>query len=213
MTGRLRIGTDRGECRRHMPVLLRAVETGLGARGAAAIAEIARTAGAAAAGHLEHCGACRSRTTEAALTLIRIQRWADEAAGQEAPPDAWLRLRSRLEASRRRARETAWRARLNVAGLITSTLLLVVIVGPTTMSGTAPGSWSPTEPSGSSTDDQFSWSIELRYVRQAQEATVSHAAAIGLGGAPAQRLIPDGIRPGAKEVSPVQSSGLDRDVS
>src|SRR3990172_1378592 len=147
MTDRKRSGTGRGACRRYLPVLLGAVEELVAMSGAAAIGRVGQAAGPDAADHLERCSECRAIAADTALALIRIQRWARVAAHEESSADAWVRLRSRVEASRLHLRETAWRARTSLAGLITSTLLVGVIVGRMAMSGTTPPSLPPPVPS------------------------------------------------------------------
>lgn len=190
-----------GECKRHLPAVL------------AAVAGVAEGAGPAAADHLERCRTCRAEAGEMALALIRIRRWARESARAEAPDDGWLRLRARLESSRRRAREAAWRARANLAGMMTATLLVAVVVGPLSVSGSAHG-WSPArEPSGPSDRDPFVGAIELAYVQRVRLAVVGRQTSIG-GTAPVgQPMWPDGIRPGMKEVTPTTSTVRTRDVS
>jgi hypothetical protein len=213
MTVRQRSGTGRGECRRHLPVLLGVVEDLAAISGAAAIGRVGQAAGPDAADHLDRCPECRSSVADTALALIRLQRWATDSDRAKSPADAWLRLRSRVEASRRQARETAWRARASLAGLITSTLLVGVIVGRMAIPGTTPGFLPAGEPVGPSIRAQFVLPVEMRYIRQAQQATTSQPASAHDGLSSGQRLIPDGTRPGPKEVSPSQPATPGRGVS
>jgi hypothetical protein len=194
-------------------VLLGVVEELVAMSGAAAIGRVGQAAGSDAAGHLERCSECRAIAADTALALIRIQRWARVAAHEESSADAWVRLRSRVEASRRHLRETAWRARASLAGLITSTLLVGVIVGRMAMSGTTPGFLPAGEPVGPWGHGQFVLAVEMRYIQQAQQANVSQPASIRDGMSSGQRLIPDGTRPGLKEVRPSQPTTPGRGVS
>lgn len=213
MTIRQRSGTGRGECRRYLPVLLGVVEDLVAMSGAAAIARVGQAAGPDAADHLERCSECRAITADTALALVRIQRWARVAAHEESPADAWVRLRSRVEASRRHLRDTAWRARASLAGLITSTLLVAVIVGRMAIPGTTPGFLPAGEPVGPSIRGQFVLPVEMRYIQQAQQVATSQPASTRDGLSSGQRLIPDGTGPGPKEVSPSQPATPGRGVS
>mgnify|MGYP001609232122 CR=1 FL=1 len=213
MTIRQRSGTGLGECRRYRPVLLGVVEELVAMSGAAAIGRVGQAAGPDAADHLERCSECRAIAADTALALIRIQRWARVSAREESSGDAWVRLRSRVEASRRQLRETAWRARASLAGLITSILLVGVIVGRVAISGTTPGFLPAGEPVGPSIRAQFVLPVEMRYIRQSQQATTSQPASAHDGLSSGQRLIPDGTGPAPKEVSPSQPATPGRSVS
>jgi hypothetical protein len=194
-------------------MLLGAVEALVAESGAAAIGQVTPAAGPAASDHLERCSECRAIAADTALALIRIQRWARVAVHEDLPADAWVRLRSRVEASRRHLRETAWRARASLAGLITSTLLVGVIVGRMAISGTAPGFMPAGEPTGPSTRIQFVLPVEMRYIQQARQATISQPAPTRDRAWSGQRLIPDGTKPGSKEVHPSQPTTPGRGVS
>jgi hypothetical protein len=213
MTIRQRSGTGRAECRRYLPVLLDVVEELVAMSGAAAIGRVGLTAGPDADDHLERCPECRAIAADTALALIRIQRWARVSAHEESSADAWVQLRSRVEASREQLRETAWRARASLAGLITSTLLVGVIVGRMAISGTTPGFLPAGEPVGPSIRGQFVLPVEMRYIRQSQQATAVRSAPTSDGVSPGQRQIPDGTGPGMKEVSPPQPASPVRVVS
>jgi hypothetical protein len=213
MTIRQRSGTGRAECRRYLPVLLDVVEELVAMSGAAAIGRVGLTAGPDADDHLERCPECRAIATDTALALIRIQRWARVSAHEESSADAWVQLRSRVEASRQQLRETAWRGRASLAGLITSTLLVGVIVGRMAISGTTPGFLPAGEPVGPSIRGQFVLPVEMRYIRQSQQATAVRSAPTSDGVSSGQRQIPDGTGPGMKEVSPPQPASPVRVVS
>lgn len=213
MTVRRGSGTGRGECRRYRLVLLGIVEDLVAISGPAAVGRVGQAAGPESADHLERCSECRAEVADTALALIRLERWVGDSQHAKSSTDAWLRLRSRIEASRRRARETAWRARASLAGLITSTLLVGVIVGRMAISGTAPGFLPAGEPVGPSIRGQFVLPVEMRYIRQAQQAPAAQPSSTPDGASSGQRLIPDGTGPGTKEVSPPQPASPVRVVS
>ncbi len=213
MTTHGRSRTGPGECRRYLPQLLGVVEELVAMSGAAAIGRVGQASGPDAAGHLERCSECRASVADTVLALIRLQRWARDSVRAESPADSWVRLRSRVEASRRHVRETAWRARASVAGLITSTLLVGVIVGRVAISGMAPGFMPASEPTGPSSRVQFVLAVEMRYIQQAQQATISQPAPTRDRASSGQRLIPDGTKPGSKEVRPSQPTTQGRGVS
>ncbi len=206
MTRRSWVRLRDGECRRVRPIVLAAVETQVARAGAAGLSRVAPTMGSDAADHLARCPACRAEASETALTLIRLQRWAREVPTIDDVPAPWGRLRARLEDSRRRAGEAAWRARATVAGLLTSTLIVAVVVAPMTVTGSGPGWGSAHELAGSSTRDPYIGRLEQRYVEAARQTVPSPVRTIEISAPTAQRLLPDGIRPAAKEVSPTQSA-------
>lgn len=203
-------------CRRHRPAILESIETAADVVPGRIYGTVAGRAGAGAADHLEQCAMCRAEAIEATLALETVRRWADESAAMSettTSSDAWPRLRARLELSRRRAREAAWRARANVAGLIASTLIVAVVVGPLTISGSSQG-WTPArEPSGLSSRDRFVGSIERSYLSRTQSVLAVATVADERPAPSIQRLLPDGVRPSTKEVSPTETTGRTRDVS
>ncbi len=206
------IGSD-GECRRFLPLLLAAVQTRDSVGPDRTLGRDARSIETAAADHLDRCDACRSEATEAALALIRIRRWAEESAAQDPSADGWLRLRARLETSRRRAHAAAWQARANLAGLVASALIVAVVVGPLSVAGSADG-WSPArEPTGPSRTERFVGPIELAYVERARQATETAGPIRPPVTSPGQPLLPDGIKPAPKEVTPSEPGDRTRDVS
>lgn len=213
----MRIDTLRGldpACRRHQGDILESIETTTDVVPGRLYGTIAARAGLGAADHLERCAACRYEAMQALLTLGSIREWTHDVAVSEVPVDGWPRLRARLEASRRRAQEAAWRARANLAGLIASTLIVAVVVGPLTVAGSSQG-WTPArEPAGLSSRDRFVGPAEREYLARTQvptviEATVTHERTFPS----TQRLLPDGFKPTTKEVNLTETTGRTRDVS
>jgi len=200
-------------CRLHQPAILESIATADRIVPGRIYGMVAARAGTGAADHLERCDTCRTAATHAALAVERVRRWADESAATPAPSDAWPRLRARLELSRRRARGAAWRARASLAGLIASTLIVAVVVGPLTISGSSQG-WTPArEPSGLSSRDRFVGPIERLYLSRTQAAVAVATVARERPTPSIQRLLPDGFRPSAKEVNPTETTGRTRGVS
>jgi len=213
----VRIDARRGldpACRRHQGAILESIETTTEVVAGRLYGTIAARAGLGAADHLERCAACRDEALQALLTLGSIRDWTRGVAVSEVPVDGWPRLRARLEASRRRAREAAWRARANLAGLIASTLIVAVVVGPLTVAGSSQG-WTPArEPAGLSSRDRFVGPAEREYLARTQVPTVIEATVTHERTYPStQRLLPDGFKPTTKEVNPTETTGRTRDVS
>lgn len=210
-----RIPMAASPCRRHQAGILEAIETAAGIVPGRIYGTVAARAGVRAAEHLDECDTCRAEAIQAVLAVERLHRWAGESAAvaaSVAPVDAWPRLRARLELSRRRAREAAWRARANLAGLIASTLIVAVVVGPLTISGTSQG-WAPSREPSEPSRDRFVGSIERQYLSRSQ-ASVPVATAANDHPTPSiQRLLPDGFKPPTKEVNPTETTGRSRDVS
>ena len=78
-------------CARYRPVLLDFVDHG----------EV-RDATSAALAHLDRCRRCTDVVQDALLTITALRRLADDAATREPAPDAWPRLRVRIESWPRR---------------------------------------------------------------------------------------------------------------
>jgi hypothetical protein len=78
-------------CSRHRPTLLDFVDHGeVGDRTAAALA------------HLDRCRRCTDAVQDALLTITALRRLSEDAAAREPSPDAWPRLRLRIESWPRR---------------------------------------------------------------------------------------------------------------
>ena len=115
-------------CRRHRPALLDFVDHG----------EIApRTAAALA--HLDRCDRCTAQLESTVLTIIALRRLGEDAARAEPPPDAWPRLRARLE----RWRPLRWSVLSPSAGVVVSAAIVAVLVAPIQLGGSGPAASEP----------------------------------------------------------------------
>ncbi len=156
--------------------------------------------------HLERCPACAAELSETALAIAALRRLRREVEGVEPPADDWERLVARV----RRPNPAPWRWPMTLAGIVTSTLLVAVLVSPLAVRGPAPdepelASGPPSWAIPSRADRQ----LEAEYLWISRQPTVSAPTRLGVpvfgprGG-------PDGIRisPQQKEVGPTTSSGL-----
>ena len=80
----------------------------------------------AAFDHLAGCSACRRAVEETALAIHALRRMEAPVDDAEPGPDAWERLRARIE----HPREAIWRWRASIAGLALSASLVATLVAP-----------------------------------------------------------------------------------
>jgi anti-sigma factor RsiW len=155
--------------------------------------------------HLEHCPTCAATLGELTLTVVALRRMESvtAVAQPDAVDDAWARLRVRIERSRQRAREEAWRWRATLSGLAAASLLVAAFVGPAAI--------HPTETIGSDEPSVQSaavlelpdWQVEQGYVsaaRRSIDMAPPEDVSASSGGVPQRTIYPDGIRPERKEV-------------
>jgi hypothetical protein len=83
----------------------------------------------AAFAHLERCRRCEAELAETLLTVQAVRRVLGEARSVDPPPDAWLRLRRRVQ----RPVAGAWAARASLAGVLVGAGLVAALIGPTTV--------------------------------------------------------------------------------
>ena len=117
----------RGACARHRAALLDFVDHG---------EIVAGTAPALA--HLERCARCTDELESTVLAITALRRFGDELARAEPSPEAWPRLRARIET----LRPARWAIMSPSAGMVMSIALVAVLVAPfrvgTTTSSSAP---------------------------------------------------------------------------
>ena len=182
----------RGACARHRAALLDFVDRG---------EIVASTAPALA--HLEHCGRCTDELESTVLAITALRRFGDELARAEPSPEAWPRLRARIET----LRPARWAIMSPSAGMVMSIALVAVLVAPFRV-GTSTTSIAPTYLPSS----QLGVSLEERRTEAA------YIAKIRMGTFPTKepasrsvvtypRKYPDNIQPERKEVDPAEPSG------
>jgi anti-sigma factor RsiW len=109
-----------GGCRKHRAALIDFVDRReLGASAEAALA------------HLERCSRCVSELEATALTIMALRRLGEALAREEPRPDAWPRLRLRIERSRRRSFQWS----LGTASPLLSMAMILVLAVPALLDG------------------------------------------------------------------------------
>jgi hypothetical protein len=181
-----------GPCARHRSALLDFVDRGEIAPGTAQ-----------ALAHLERCNRCTDELESTVLAITALRRYGDDIARSEPSPDAWLRLRARLDS----LRPKRWVIMSPTAGVVMSFALVAVLVAPLRIGGSAPSA-APARPSV----EQLGVSLAER------RAEAAYLANIGQGTFPKEepaarpvitfpRNYPDNIHPDRKEVTPAEPSG------
>lgn len=187
-------------CRRHRPALLDFVDHG-------AIDE----ATAPALAHLERCERCTMELESTVVAITALRRLGDDIARVEPPPDAWPRLRARLD----RWRPSRWSVLSPSAGVVMSAAIVAVLVAPLQVgsSGLAgPNASAPIIRPAVPVEERR---IELHYIRSSRQLRSGSqpAALLPVKQAPDAtsasypRNYPDNIRPERKEVTPAEPSG------
>jgi len=182
----------RGACARHRAALLDFVDHG---------EIVAGTAPALA--HLERCGRCTDELESTVLAITALRRFGDELARAEPSPEAWPRLRARIET----LRPARWAIMSPSAGMVMSIALVAVLVAPFRVATPATSSAPTYLPSS-----QLGVALEERRVEAA------YLANIRMGTFPTKepasrpvviypRNYPDNIHPERKEVDPAEPSG------
>ncbi len=178
-------------CSRHRPVLIDFVDRG----------EVRPETGAALA-HLDRCTRCTEVVEGTMLTITALRRMGDEVAAAEPAPDAWPRLRIRIEGWRRRPVVMS-----PLAGIAMSFAIVAVLVLPVRLGGT--GVVDPTVAATFSSDTSVSASEreneQAFLARQRAPAAGADEGAARPGSY--RRTYPDNLRPKQKEVDPAQSTG------
>ena len=181
-------------CARHRPLLVDFVDRG----------EVQAGTGAALA-HLDGCARCTDAIESTMLTIIALRRLGSEAAIAEPRADAWPRLRVRIEAWSRRPRVMS-----PVAGIAMSAALVVGLVLPLRLGGTAAGlAASPPIGSGSTrgADDSRIEADYISAIRRAERASRDDPKAFLATASSYPRTYPDNYRPTRKEVGSAEPTG------
>jgi hypothetical protein len=178
-------------CQQHRPALLDFVDRG----------EIAPSTGAALA-HLNRCNRCTTELETTMLAITALRRIGAEAALVEPSPDAWPRLKARIE----RWRRVRWAVLSPTTGMAMSALLVALLVAPLRL-GMAPRAVPSHLPERDSPALRAELRVEGNYIASTRLVSLPAfdtkvSAAVSL-----PRTYPDGIRPTRKEVSPAGPSG------
>jgi len=182
----------RGTCGRHRGALLDFVDRG----------EI-EPGTAQALAHLERCGRCSDELESAVLTITALRRYGDDLGRFEPAPDAWPRLRARLDG----LKPARWAIMSPSAGMVVSVALVAVLVAPLRIGTTAAG------PNPTIERDQLAISLEDRRVEAAYLSTVRRLGTFPKDEPVDRRAVtyprnyPDNVRPDRKEVTPAEPSG------
>lgn len=178
-------------CRRHRPALLDFVDRG----------EITPATSQALA-HLDRCQTCTDQLETTVMAITALRRIGDEAARVEPPPDAWPRLRARLD----RWRPLRWAIMSPTAGTVMGLAIVAILVIPLRVGGAG-------QPSASLTAAPFEQRAAAVIERRAEAkyiSTMTRKGTFPAQSAPVRstgavpKSYPDGIlRPDRKEVSPV----------
>ncbi|HET9347288.1 MAG TPA: hypothetical protein VFO05_16465 [Candidatus Limnocylindrales bacterium] len=184
----------RGQCARHRSALLDFVDRGEIAPGTAQ-----------ALAHLDRCGRCTDELESTVLTITALRRIGDDLARAEPAPDAWPRLRARLD----RWRPARPAIMSPVAGMVMSVAIVAVLVAPLQIGGAGAPAGDSNGPSAAELtamrQERRAEAAYLASIRQGTLPDTRPATAVSFGRIPAR--YPDDIRPERKEVSPAEPSG------
>ena len=184
----------RGPCVRHRSALVDFIDRGEIVPGTAK-----------ALAHLDRCGRCTEELESTVLTITALRRLGDDLARAEPSPDAWPRLRARLD----RLRPKRPAVMSPAAGMVMSMAIVAVLVVPFQIgTSVAPGADTSGPSAAELTALRQERSAEAAYLASIRQGTlpVTRPAAAGTAGDLPARY-PDNIRPERKEVSPAEPSG------
>jgi anti-sigma factor RsiW len=157
--------------------------------------------------HLATCRRCEAELTTLALTIHALRQIGAGATAKAVPDGAWPRLRARIERSRQRAGETAWRWRLTLSGSVASALIVAALVAPAAgdVGSWASGGREPTGYSASEVEVQEQV-VENAFIAASRTGTLTNGSPGASEATAVIRNYPDGIRPERKEVEPPRPS-------
>jgi hypothetical protein len=182
-----------GPCARHRAALLDFIDRGEIAPGTAK-----------ALAHLDRCRRCTDELESTVLTITALRRLGDDLARIEPSPDAWPRLRARLDSWR----PARWAVMSPTAGLVMSVALVAVLVAPLRVGSATPSTPPADLPSAAllaaSPEERRA---EAEYLSNVHQGTFPEARPEARPTGTFPRNYPDGIRPERKEVSPAEPSG------
>jgi hypothetical protein len=178
----------RGACDRNRPALVDFVDRGeIGVGTAKALA------------HLDRCSRCTEELETTVLAITALRRIGDDLDRAEPAPDAWPRLRARLETFKPRR----WAVMSPSAGLVMSVALVAVLVAPLRLGGATNLTATPSHSSAAElAADSRERRIEAAYIASVRQGTLPESAPTApRPSATFPTRYPDNIRPERKEVS------------
>lgn len=184
------------ECRRHAEALLDLADP-----------SALTTDSSAALDHIEWCRQCADRLQDVALAIVAMRRFGEDPAASARSPEVWPTISGRILNGRAAAAAAAWRWRASVAGLVTATMMVAALVGPTALH--VPLAGGVDEPTGLSPArlEGDARRAEAYYIWQSSTGSLLGASApASVSGYFAPPRYPDGLVPQRKEV-PVRTTG------
>ena len=137
--------------------------------------------------HLDRCGRCTEELESMVLTITALRRLGDDVARAEPEPDAWPRLRARLD----RLNPKRWVIMSPSTGMVMSVALVAVLVAPLQLGGPTSPSSAPAGPSAAEQAASREASrVEAAYIASIRQGTLP---ATGAGCDPADRNAPRAI--------------------
>ncbi len=180
-----------GSCNRHRPLLVDFVDRG----------EVQPGTSAALA-HLDRCARCLAAIESTMLTITALRRLGDAAIEAEPRPDAWPRLRARIEGLRPRRPKVM----SPLAGIALSFAIVAVVVVPFRFGGgTLDAGATPL--GQSALINPAERRIETAYIAAVRHVASTAGANQNFDTSAAfNRIYPDDIRPTRKEVGPAATT-------
>ena len=187
---------DTTDCRRHAEALLDLADPAL-----------VTTDSTAALDHIEWCRPCADELQDLALAIIAMRRFGEDPPATARSSEVWPTINARIINGRAAAAAAAWRWRASLAGLVTGTMMVAALVGPTALH--VPLAGGVDEPTGLSPArlEGDARRAEASYIWQSSTGSLFGArASISASGYVAPPRYPDGLVPQRKEV-PVRTTG------
>jgi len=177
-----------GSCNRHRPLLVDFVDRGEVQPGTAA-----------ALAHLDRCARCLAAIESTMMTITALRRLGDAAIEAEPRPDAWPRLRARIEGLR--PRRPAVMSPL--AGIAMSFAIVAVVVIPFRFGRGTVDQGASAQLGQSAPVNPAERRIETAYIAAVRHVAPTAGANQNFDTSAAfNRIYPDDIRPTRKEVGP-----------
>ena len=184
------------DCRRHADALLDLADP-----------STPTTDSSAALDHIEWCRTCADELQDLALAIIAMRRFGEDPPAAARSSEVWPTINARIVNGRAAAAAAAWRWRASLAGLVTSTMMVAALVGPTALH--VPLAGGVDEPTGLSPArlEGDARRAEASYIWQSNTGSLFGASApVSASGYLAPPRYPDGLVPQRKEV-PVRTTG------